>query len=111
MGWTPNNFKEACRRAAGRRAYNRRRRLARQHRISAIILLQDKRPDVSGRELARALKVSESTVSRDLKFIRRVRRDYARQSWGARMTARSFRWLRGGGFETVFEIRCGVRVR
>lgn len=111
MGWTPSSFEEACRRAAGRRAYNRRRRLARQRRISAILRLQDAKAAVTGRELARALRVSESTVSRDLAFVRRVRRDYEWRNWGARMTARSFRWLRGGGFETVFEIRDGVRIR
>jgi hypothetical protein len=56
------------------------------------------------------LNVHGATVSRDLKFIRRVKEEY-RRSNGAEMHARSFRFARGGGYETVYEIRWGVRVR
>ena len=111
MAWQPRTFDEACKRAAGRRAYNRKRRLAREHRIVTILRLLDVRPGMSGRELASALRVHEATVSRDLKFIRKVKAEYSRGNYGARMHAGAFRFIRGGGYETVFEIRHGVRVR
>ena|ERR1051326_5784298 len=111
MTWAPQSFGEACKRAAGRRAYNKRRRLARERRIVAILRLLDARPGISGRELAGILKVHEATVSRDLKFIRRVQAEYSRGNFGARMHAGSFRFIRGGGYEMVFEIRHGVRLR
>jgi predicted DNA-binding transcriptional regulator YafY len=109
--WKPANFNEACQRAAGRRAYNKQRRLARERRITLIIALQSN-PDFNstGRELAALFKVHEATISRDLKFIRRLRCEYRKMS-GEEMSARSFRFLRGGGYETVFEIHHGVRVR
>jgi len=68
-------FDEVCRRAGGRRAYNRKRRLARARRISAIIALQALGV-VKGRKVAALLGVHEGTVSRDLKFVRRVRGEY-----------------------------------
>ena len=110
MSWLPKNFNEACLRAAGRRAYNKRRRLSRQARISRIFALQDQY-SITGRELAVLLRVHEATISRDLKFIERVKADY-RRSTGCEMTARSFRWIgRGRGWQTTFEIRNGVRVK
>lgn len=111
MAWIPQSFDEACKRAAGRRAYNKRRRLARQRRVTTILRLLDVQPNMSGRDLAAVLKVHEATISRDLKFIRKVKAEYSRSNWGAEMHARSFRFIRGGGYETVFEIRYGVRVR
>ncbi len=110
MSWTPKNFNEVCLRAAGRRAYNARRRRARTARISRILALID-RHDLTGRELAALLRVHEATISRDLKFIEQVKMDYRRTN-GCEMTARSFRWIYGGrGWETTFEIRHGVRVK
>ncbi len=112
MSWSPKNFNEVCLRAAGRRAYNARRRLARNARICSILALQD-RFDLTGRELAALLRVHEATISRDLRFIGRVKADYRRaNSFGCEMTARSFRWIQGGrGWETIFEMRDGVRVK
>ncbi len=110
MSSGPKNFNEACLRAAGRRAYNARRRLARAARISRILSLQD-RYDLTGRALAARLRVHEGTISRDLKFIEGVRASY-RSATGCEMTARSFRWVEGGrGWETTFEICDGRRVR
>ncbi|MDQ3257361.1 MAG: HTH domain-containing protein, partial [Acidobacteriota bacterium] len=88
MAWAPKDFNEACLRAAGRRAYNARRRLARAARISRILALQD-RYELTGRELAAMLRVHEGTISRDLKFIEGVRADYRRWT-GREMTARNF---------------------
>ncbi len=111
MSWTPKNFDEACRRAAGRRAFNRRRHFTRAARISRILALQDQR-DFTGRELSVLLDVHEATISRDLKFIKRVKADYPKFHFGASMRASSFRWLdKGSGYETTFEIRNGVRVK
>jgi hypothetical protein len=104
-------FDEVCRRAAGRRAYNRQRRRARQRRISQLITLLAADSTIPNRTLAAACKVHESTISRDLKFIRRVKREYRRMS-GCELRPRSFRWLpRGWGYEITFEWRAGVRVR
>ena len=72
------NFDAVCRRASGRRAYNRRRRLARQRRIAQIIVLQARGPHLTGRELAALLRVHESTVSRDLKAVARIREEWRR---------------------------------
>lgn len=113
------SFDEICRRASGRRAYNKRRRLARAHRISAMIAAQVWRADITGRELAAHLGVHESTVSRDLKFIKRLRRDFGRMIGDLggglaenEMSPRSFKWLRNArGWEITFEIRNGMRVR
>ncbi len=110
MSWLPKNFNEACLRAAGRRAYNARRRLARTVRISRILALQDL-SDLNGRDLAALLRVHEATISRDLRFIKQVKANY-RRSTGCEMTARSFRWIQGGrGWETTFEMRDGVRLK
>ena len=111
MAWNPQSFNEACKRAAGRRAYNKRRRLARQRRVTAILRLLDVQPDLSGRNLAATLKVHEATISRDLKFIRKVRRHYLKISDGEPMQARSFRWLRGGAWEITYLWQDGVRLR
>lgn len=87
------------------------RRLARERRITRIVAMQSTRGfDLTGRELAAFLKVHEATISRDLKFIRRVRAEFRKRN-GAEMSARGFRFLRGGWLETTFEIRHGVRVR
>jgi predicted DNA-binding transcriptional regulator YafY len=111
MSWTPKNFDEACLRAAGRRAFNRRRHLTRAARISRILALQGQR-DFTGRELSVLLHVHEATISRDLKFIEKVKADYQKDNFGASMRASSFRWLdKGRGYETTFEIRNGVRVK
>lgn len=114
------SFDEICRRASGRRAYNRKRRLARALRIKTILTLQDAarvaemRGDpvrLTGRVLAAHFGVHEATVSRDLKFIRRLRAHYRKMN-GAELWASSFKWLRNArGWETTFEIRHGVRVR
>jgi IS30 family transposase len=76
----------------------------------AIITLQA-HGMVKGRALAARLGVHESTVSRDLKFVRRVRREY-RKSNGCEMWPQSFRWLADGrGYETKFHWQEGVRLR
>ena len=114
------SFDEICRRASGRRAYNRKRRLARAERIKNILALQDASRiaeargegiRLTGRILAAHFDVHEATVSRDLKFIRKLRADF-RRTCGAELRASSFRWLRHAlGWQTTFEIRHGVRVR
>lgn len=104
------SFDEICRRAGGRRAYNKKRRLERAARICRILALQEQ-GQWTGRELAARLDVHEATISRDLKFINRVRADYRRRT-GCEMWASSFSWIRGArGWETVFKISYGVRVR
>jgi predicted DNA-binding transcriptional regulator YafY len=108
--WTPKSFDEACRRAAGRRAYNARRQRARERRITQIIALQE-RGDFTGRSMAAYFGVHEATISRDLAFIEKVRREYRKTNWGAEMRPSSFRFIRGGGYETVFHIQHGVRLR
>ena len=113
MGWQPKNAEEANKRNAGRRRYNRGRRLERARRITAIFRLLDARP-YRGRELAELFGVHEATISRDLRFIRRVKRDWERRGagqWGFKMHARNFRWiLDGRGYETYFLFKDGVRV-
>jgi hypothetical protein len=112
------NFDEICRRAAGRRAYNRRRRLARARRISAILALQARAPHLTGRELAALLGVHEATVSRDLKFVALIRRRWRKMMGGAPpgfkdvpMLPQNFRWVRDGrGWEFKFHWRDDVRV-
>ncbi len=111
MTWNPRTFDEACKRAAGRRAYNRARRLKRAQRISRILSLLDGGSIKSGRDLAAQLGVHEATISRDLKFIVKVMSDF-RSGTGARMYAHNFRWIEDArGYETKFEIRNGVRVK
>ncbi len=110
MAWKPRTFDEACKRAAGRRAYNAQRQRARERRISLILALQD-RESPTGRELAARFGVHEATISRDLAFIEKLRAEYREANWGAEMHARSFKWIRGGGYEMTFEMRHGVRVR
>ncbi len=103
-------FDEVCRRAGGRRAYNRKRRLARARRISAIIALQALGV-VKGRKVAALLGVHEGTVSRDLKFVRRVRGEY-RQMIGYEMLPQSFRWIADGrGYEITFHYEEGMRLQ
>jgi hypothetical protein len=114
------SFDEICRRASGRRAYNRRRRLERARRIETILFLQDaarvakargEGVRLTGRILAEHFGVHEATVSRDLKFIRRLRADYRRMC-GAELRAASFKWLRNAlGWEITFEMRYGARIR
>jgi hypothetical protein len=59
-----------------------------------------------------ALGAHESTVSRDLKFINKVRASYRRNIFGCEMHSSSFRWIKNGrGYETVFKVVNGVRVR
>lgn len=109
--WNPANFNEACQRAAGRRAYNKRRRLVRERRITLIIAMQGSRDfEMTGRELATLFHVHEATISRDLKWIRRVRAEFRKRN-GAEMSARGFRFLPGGRHQTILEVRHGVRVR
>jgi predicted ArsR family transcriptional regulator len=99
-------FDEAC-----RRAYNKRRRLIKQRRILTITKLQTISPQLTGRELARIVGVHEATVSRDLKFLERVRDEY-REMCGEEMRPHSFRFLRRGqGHEITFEMRDGVRIK
>jgi hypothetical protein len=84
-----------------------------------MIAAQVWRADITGRELAAHLGVHESTVSRDLKFIKRLRRDFGRMIGDLggglaenEMSPRSFKWLRNArGWEITFEIRNGMRVR
>ena len=108
MTWNPKTFDEACKRAAGRRAYNRARRLQRADRILDILSLLDGKPSRSGRDLARRLGVHESTISRDLKFINQVSAEFQRAT-GSRMYAHNFRWIEDGrGYETKFRFGDGV---
>lgn len=119
MGWNPRTFDEACRRAAGRRAYNRRRRLERARRISALFALLDWEPGLTGRELAARFGVHESTVSRDLRFVREVRARWASMMGKIKVGPRlsefrpsSFAWRDDArGWEISFVVRHGVRVR
>ncbi len=106
------SFDSVCRRAGGRRAYNKRRRLERARRISAILALQDAELSLTGRELAARFGVHEATISRDLRFIESVRAQFQIMAWGAKMRASSFRWVRGArGHALTFQIRNGVRTR
>src|SRR5689334_3592287 len=67
---------------------------------------------VAGRYLASVLGVHESTISRDLAFIAKVKADYRRTNWGAEMHANSFRWIENArGYETVFHYQDGVRLK
>ena len=113
MAWTPKNFNEACLRAAGRRAYNRQRRLERARRISAILVVQDRHGEVKGRVLAAALGVHEATISRDLKFIERIKAHYRQSNpFGCEMRANSFKWVEDArGYETIFHYQNGVRLK
>ena len=105
-------FDEVCRRASGRRAYNKRRRLIRANRISIILGLQDHFGEIQGRYLASVLGVHESTISRDLAFIAKVKAGYRRTNWGAEMHANSFRWIEDArGYETTLLILNGVRLK
>jgi predicted transcriptional regulator len=67
------NFNELSRRAAGRRAYNNHRQsLCEQRRVQVVDLLSR----LGGRygsqaRIARMLKVSEATISRDMKVLHR----------------------------------------
>lgn len=114
MAWQPKTFAEACKRNAGRRAYNRKRRLQRARCISTIFRLLDER-DFTGRELAELLKVHEATISRDLRFIRKIKREWERDivgRLGFKMYARNFFWGRDAlSHGTYFLFRDGVRVR
>ncbi len=112
------SFDEVCRRADGRRAYNKRRRLERARRISAILALQDSQPNLNGRELAARFSVHEATISRELAFITELRADFRRMmqrfhpSLHCELRASSFRWLRDArGHELVFEMHAGRRTR
>ena len=100
-------------RAAGRRTYNRRRRLERAQRISAILAVQDRYTAVKGRVLAAALNVHEATICRDLKFIREIKDRYRRANpFGCEMRANSFRWTDDArGYETTFHYRNGIRLK
>lgn len=74
--WIPKTFDEACKRAAGRRRYQAKRRRARDERQLVImgVLLKLNWPGYGmGRVLAELLKVDPATVSRDLKYIREWR--------------------------------------
>jgi hypothetical protein len=105
-------FDEVCRRASGRRAYNRRRRLIRAHRISIILGLQDHFSEIPGRYLASVLGVHESTISRDLAFIAKIKANYRKSAFGCEMHANSFRWIQDArGYETQFHILNGVRLK
>jgi hypothetical protein len=77
------NFDEVCRRAAGRRADNRRRRLGRARRISAILAPQARMQHPTGREPAALLKVHEAAVSSDLKFVAVIRLRWGEMMSGA----------------------------
>jgi predicted DNA-binding transcriptional regulator YafY len=109
-------FDEICHRAAGRRAYNKRRRLARQTRISAILSLLDEY-ELTGRQVAALFGVHEATASRDLKFIRKLKAEYLRMQKGLNLpryelTAQSFRWReKPFGWELSLHILHGIRIR
>ena len=105
-------FDEVCRRASGRRADNRQRRLIRARRISIILGLQDHFKKIPGRYLASIFGVHESTISRDLAFIAKVKADYRKDAFGCEMHANSFRWIKDArGYETKFHILNGVRLK
>jgi hypothetical protein len=111
-------FNEVCRRASGRRAYNRQRRLIRARRISIILGLQDHFGEIQGRYLASVLGVHEATISRDLKFIGKLKRDWESMmrplhpSIRQGMTAQSFRWIKDArGYEIKFHVLNGVRLK
>jgi hypothetical protein len=105
-------FDQICRRASGRRAYNKRRRLIRANRISVILGLQDHFREIPGRYLASVLGVHESTISRDLAFINKVKAGYRKDAYGCEKHANSFRWIKDArGYETKFHIFNGVRLK
>src|SRR5258705_5173292 len=75
--WNPKTFKGVCKRAAGRRRYNAERQRKRDNRQLVImgILVKLNWPDYGiGQILAEALSVNAATISRDLKYIRELRR-------------------------------------
>jgi predicted DNA-binding transcriptional regulator YafY len=105
---------EIHRRAGGRRAYNYKRRLRREQRIKTLFRLIEIEPNSTGRELAARFKAHEATISRDLKFIRKVKWPFDHGELGIRgfvLRAGGFKFTRGGGYECVAEISYGVRVR
>jgi hypothetical protein len=57
---------------------------------------EDALGEVSGRVLAGAFKVHESTISSDLSFMRRLETRYRKTCFGAEMTVDSFRWAEDG---------------
>jgi hypothetical protein len=67
------SFDQLCRRAGGRRRYNLQRQMnAMERRKEVAALLKRYGPRASGVQvrIARALGVSESTISRDIQHIR-----------------------------------------
>jgi hypothetical protein len=88
-------------------------------RISIILELQASVPELTGRELAALLKVHESTVSRYLKFIALVRRQWREMMSSApagfqdvQMMPQNFSWIRDGrDWQFTFKWRNGVRVQ
>ncbi len=90
------NFDQICRRAGGRRAYNKRRRLAQGERILLIFTLLRHISFFSSRDLSVILGVSEATISRDRAFIERHEDDLWPLSQDE-MARLRFSWLTGDG--------------
>jgi transcriptional antiterminator len=68
------DFNAVCRRAGGRRGYNYRRQFCAEYRRLQLSQLWDKNPPLMRgmqSRLAEELGVSRSTISRDLKRLRR----------------------------------------
>jgi len=73
--WIPKNFEEACKRAAGRRRYLAQRQKAQWGRqIEVLGELQKSNWETYGlgRALARSLRVSEATISRDIRQLKEI---------------------------------------
>jgi hypothetical protein len=67
----------ACRRASGRRAYNKRRQFMAHIRRCHLVKLMNKYPPGSPglqRKLAKELRVSPATICRDIKTLNRLTR-------------------------------------
>jgi hypothetical protein len=68
---------------------------------------------LGGRILAAALGVHEATISRDLKFIKRIKARYRQSNpFGCEMRANSFRWKDDArSYETTFHYQNGIRLK
>ena len=83
MNWSaPTDFESVCRRAAGRRRYNAKRRAEARERYKIVveaIMPTNGRKRGSQAQLARALGVSRSTICRDVAKWRRLLLDVMRR--------------------------------
>jgi hypothetical protein len=84
--WIPRTFEEACKRAAGRRRYHTERRLARDQRqliVMEVLLRFNWQSFGVGRILAKNFWVDATTISRDIRYLRKLRRSFIAQNRSA----------------------------